>query len=170
MSQENRIQLNTVHRDQVKTPAHDEHAGIQYGIQKIYLKDLSFESPKTPQVFLDQEMKPEISLDLGVKHQRLEEGLYEVVLHVTATLAFEKATIFLVEVQKAGIFTITHVDTAQLNYMLGSYCPNVLFPYVREIVSQTVSRGGFPPLLLAPVNFDAFYEEQQKKNTAAVVS
>lgn len=131
----------------------------EFAIQTLYVKDLSYEAPNVPQVF-QEDWKPEVELDLDVKSNELEEGVYESVLKVTATVKLPKNTAFLVEVEQAGIFTVKNFEKDQLQAMLGSFCPSVLFPYAREVVSDMVIKGGFPPLYLAPVNFDALYQQQ----------
>lgn len=145
-----------------------QSAGQNLVIQKIYVKDISFEAPNTPDIFR-VEWNPEVSLELNTNAQRLEEGVFEVVLSLTVTVKNADQTAFLTEVQQAGIFTLSGFDSPTLNAMLGSYCPNILFPYARETVSDTVTRGGFPQLLLTPVNFDALYAqhvEQSKQQKA----
>lgn len=138
----------------------------QFAIQKIYLKDASFESPNSPAMFT-MEWKPEVNLDLNTNNQVLSEGIYNVVLSLTATVKNNEQTAFLVEVQQAGIFNIIGFAENDMGHMLGSFCPNILFPYAREAISDLVTKGGFPPLLLAPVNFDALYaqhlEQQQQQ-------
>lgn len=138
-----------------------------FEIQRIYVKDLSYEAPNTPHTFSD-EWKPEVQLNLETKSTRIQDNLHEVVLSVTATVATSKKSAFLVEVHQAGIFMVSGFTSDQLHQMLGSFCPNILFPYAREAISDLVVRGGFPQLILAPVNFDALYTqhmEQQKKTT-----
>ncbi len=138
--------------------------GQHFELQKIYIKDVSFESPQSPKVFSDDvSWSPEISMDLNSESKAISENIYEVILRVTVTSKFEDKTVFLVEVKYAGIFTIANMEEAQLKGMLGSYCPNLLFPYVRETVSDLISKGGFPQLLLTPVNFDALYAQHQEK-------
>lgn len=141
----------------------------QFEIQRIYIKDLSFESPNTPHTFVE-EWKPEVSLNLETKSTRIQDNSHEVVLSVTATVTSNKKTAFLIEVHHAGVFIISGFPDDQLHQMLGSFCPNVLFPYAREVISDTVVRGGFPQLILAPVNFDALYaqhmQEQAQEKTA----
>lgn len=135
-----------------------------FEIQRIFVKDLSFEAPNTPHTFTE-EWKPEVSLNLETKSTHIEENLHEVVLSITATVTSNKKTAFLIEVHQAGVFMIQKFPNEQLHQMLGSFCPNILFPYAREVVSDVVVRGGFPQLILAPVNFDALYHqhmEQQK--------
>ncbi len=131
----------------------------QFSIQKVYLKDVSFETPNSPDIFND-DAQPEIGLQLNSKVRRLEAGLFEVVLEVTVTAKKGDKTAFLVEIQQAGIFIISGFDEAQAKSLLGSYCPNTLLPFAREAISDLVTKGGFPPLLLAPINFDALYEQQ----------
>ncbi|STY28403.1 protein-export protein SecB [Legionella wadsworthii] len=141
----------------------------QFMIQRIYTKDLSFETPNTPAVF-QQQWEPELNLELNTVHNKLEENVYEVVLTVTATVTNKKATAFLVEVKQAGIFTIQGAPTNQLDHLLNSFCPNILFPYAREAITSQVIRGSFPQLVLAPINFDALYMQQmaeKQKETQA---
>ncbi len=144
----------------------------QFALQRIYIKDLSFESPKAPKVFKSQ-WQPEVKLDLNTTNTALEEeGLYEVVLSLTVTVTNGEETAFMVEVEQAGIFLIRNLDAAQLHHTLGAFCPNVLFPYARETVDNMVNRGSFPALMLAPVNFDALYAQamQQAQQEAAAES
>jgi preprotein translocase subunit SecB len=137
-----------------------------FEIQRIYVKDLSYEAPNTPHTFSD-DWKPEVQLNLETKSTRVQDNVHEVVLSVTATVTSSKKSAFLVEVHQAGIFMVTGFPSDQLHQMLGSFCPNILFPYAREAISDLVVRGGFPQLILAPVNFDALYAqhlEEQKKS------
>lgn len=137
--------------------------GGQFALQRIYVKDLSFEAPHAPKTFLAP-WQPEVNIELGTQASRMEDGKnYEVVLSVTVTVKNEGVTAFLVEVKQAGVFLIEGVPESQLAGLLGAYCPNMLFPYVRETVSDIVTRGSFPQLLLAPVNFDAVFAEAQRK-------
>jgi preprotein translocase subunit SecB len=141
----------------------------QFVIQKIYVKDVSFESPNTPALFT-KEWQPEVNLDLNTNANPLGEGVYNVMLSLTTTVKNQSETAFLVEVQQCGIFTLNGFSDQEMGQMLGSYCPNILFPYAREAISDLVNKGGFPPLLLAPVNFDALYAQhlaQQKAGGAA---
>jgi preprotein translocase subunit SecB len=140
----------------------------QFMIQRIYVKDLSYETPNTPAVF-QQQWEPELNLDLNTTSTQLENGVFEVVLTVTATVANKKTTAFLVEVKQAGIFTIQGAETNQLDHLLNSFCPSILFPYAREAITSQVIRGSFPQLVLAPINFDALYMQQlQEKQKAGV--
>jgi preprotein translocase subunit SecB len=143
----------------------DENAAVtapaetQFMIQRIYVKSLSFETTNTPAVF-QQKWEPELALDLNTQHTKLDEGVYEVILSVTTTVKNQATTAFLVEVQQAGIFTIQGPEPEQLDHLLGSFCPNILFPYAREAITAEVVRGSFPQLVLAPINFDALYLQQ----------
>lgn len=135
----------------------------QFALQRIYVKDLSFEAPGAPKTFLAP-WQPEVNVELSTQTSRLEDGKnYEVVLSLTVTVKNDNATAFIVEVKQAGIFLIEGVPDTQLAQILGAYCPNLLFPYARETVSDVVTRGSFPQLLLAPVNFDAVFAEAQRK-------
>src|SRR3990167_3003833 len=129
-----------------------------FEIQRIFVKDISFEAPNTPQTFVE-EWKPEVALNLESKSNRIQDNMHEVVLSITATVSTGKKTAFLIEVHQAGVFIVSGFPSDQLHQMLGSFCPNILFPYAREVVSDMVVRGGFPQLILAPVNFDALYEQ-----------
>ena len=143
-----------------------ETTGPQFEIQRIFIKDLSFEAPNTPHTFVE-EWKPEVQLNLETKSNRIQENMHEVILSVTATVTTSKKSAFLVEVQQSGIFMITGFPDDQLRQMLGSFCPNILFPYAREVISDVVMRGGFPQLILAPVNFDMLYAQhmdEENKN------
>ena len=145
-------------------PQQTQQSQGQFALQRIYVKDLSFEAPGAPKTFLTA-WTPEVSVDLSTQTSRMEEGknYYEVVLALTVTVKNDNATAFLVEVKQAGIFLIDGVPEAQLAQLLGAYCPNLLFPYARETISDVVTRGSFPQLLLAPVNFDAVFAEAQRK-------
>jgi len=148
-----------------QTNATNEEAAQQFIIQKIYAKDISFETPNSPQLFTEK-WEPELKVDLHTAINPIAEGVFEVVLTVTATVKVGEKTAFLAEVQQAGIFNITGFEKPQLDGMLGSYSPNILFPYAREIVSDLVNKGGFPQLILQPVNFDAIYQQHlQQKDT-----
>jgi preprotein translocase subunit SecB len=140
-----------------QTPAQPEFA-----IQRLYVKDLSVEAPNTPQIFLEA-WEPQLHMDLATDASlQLDEGMREVVLTVTVTVKIKDKVAFLVEVKQAGIFSLKGFDDQQMHHMLGSFCPNVLFPYAREVVTDAVVRAGFPQLYLAPVNFDALYAQHQQ--------
>ncbi|MFT4058884.1 MAG: protein-export chaperone SecB [Legionella sp.] len=131
----------------------------QFMIQRVYVKDLSYETPNTPAVF-QQQWEPELTLDINTNTTKLEEHVYEVVLTVTATVKNQQTVAFLVEVKQAGIFTIQDAPDNQLDHLLNSFCPSILFPYAREAITSQVIRGSFPQLVLAPINFDALYMQQ----------
>jgi preprotein translocase subunit SecB len=140
----------------------------QFSIQKLYVKDVSFESPSTPEVFSFKNWEPKIELNLNNTNKKISEGIFEVVLSVTATVKHDEKTAFLVEIHQGGIFQIMGFNEQDTKYILGSQCMNILFPYAREVVSDLTTRGGFPPLLLNPVNFDAVYAQavqQQSKES-----
>ncbi|PKI13009.1 protein-export chaperone SecB [Colwellia sp. 12G3] len=128
----------------------------EFAIQRIYTKDVSFETPNSPAVF-QLEWKPEIKLDLDTRSTKLTDNTYEVILSVTVTATVEDKTAFLAEVQQAGIFTIGNLPDAQLAHTIGAFCPTTLFPYARETVASLVNRGSFPQFNLTPVNFEGLY-------------
>lgn len=130
-----------------------------FSIEKIYVKDLSLEVPNAPQVFITNDA-PQLEVQLSQGVQAIDGALFEVTLNVTVTAKAGEKTIFLVEVAQAGIFQIRNVPQSELDPILGMVCPNVLFPYARESVSDTINRAGFPPVLLAPVNFEALYQQR----------
>ncbi len=134
----------------------------KFGIQKVYVKDLSFETPNSPQIF-GQDIQPAVNLQLSSQSRHLAENSHEVVLRLTVTVAAGEQTVYLAEVSQAGIFHISGFPDEVFERMIGITCPNILFPFARELVSDLVSRGGFPQLLLAPVNFEAMYAQQQKQ-------
>ena len=135
----------------------------EFGIQRIYIKDLSFEAPNSPQIFLD-EWRPELDMDLATKTNALGEDSHEVILRVTVTAKMKEKTIFLAQVQQAGIFVIKNFQEPQLRPMLGSFCPNILYPYARAAVTDIVMHGGFPQLYLSPVNFDALFQQHEQSH------
>lgn len=147
----------------------DKQNAPQFEIQRIFVKDISFEAPNTPHTFLE-EWKPEVSLNLETKSNRIQDNVHEVILSITATVTSNKKTAFLVEVHQAGVFMVNGFPSDQLHHMLGSFCPNILFPYAREVVSDIVVRGGFPQLILAPVNFDALYAQHMEKQSGAATT
>ena len=136
-----------------------------FTIEKIYVKDLSLEIPHAPQVFLGRE-QPEIDMQLGTGAQLLEDGIYEASVTVTITAKLGGQVNFLIEAAQAGIFQIRNLPEAEIDPILGVACPNILFPYLRETVSDVVNRAGFPPVLLAPINFDALYAQQRAQAAA----
>lgn len=135
----------------------------QFNIQRIYTKDISFESPNAPAIF-QKEWKPEIKLDIDTSTNKMADDVYEVVLSVTVTASMGEETAFLCEVEQAGIFSVgADMPDQSKAHLMGSYCPNMLFPYARETISNLVNRGTFPPLNLAPVNFDAIFAAYMQK-------
>jgi len=131
-------------------------------LQKIYVKDVSFETPGAPDIF-NEKGQPEIKMNLNQKVKKLMDDIYEVVLTVTVTCKLEDKTAYLAEIHQAGIFAMKNFDENVLHQTLGTYCPNVLFPYARQLVSELVMNGGFQPLILQPVNFDQLYAQQMQQ-------
>ena len=150
-------------QEQAKEQAQEQG---QFSLQRFYVKDSSFESPNAPESFQKQ-WKPEVKLDLNSRSRKLADDTYEVDVKVTATAENDGETAFLVEVVLGGIFHIKGIEGEQLKHMLGAFCPNILFPYVRETIDQLVIRGSFPALMLAPINFEALYQQTQAQQTAA---
>jgi preprotein translocase subunit SecB len=142
--------------------ANNEVQQPEFHIQRIYIKDVSFETPNTPAIF-QKEWQPEVKLDMDTKTAVLSQDIYEVVLTLTVTCTLGEETAFLCEVKQAGIFTASNLEAQQLAHCLGSYCPNILFPYARETIAGLVSKGSFPQLNLAPVNFDALFSAHMAK-------
>ena len=153
------LKNNAYFKDNTKGFLHmseQNNTEMNFQIQRIYTKDVSFEAPNAPHVF-QKDWQPEVKLDLDTASNQLAEGVFEVVLRVTVTASLGEETAFLCEVQQGGIFSIDGIDGNQMAHCLGAYCPNILFPYARETVTSLVSRGTFPQLNLAPVNFDALF-------------
>ncbi len=140
----------------------------QFSIQKIHTKDISFETPNSPQIFT-KKWEPNVDFNLATNASPLEDNMYEITLTVTVTVKTEDTLAYLVEVTQAGIFSLNGFGEEEMGPMVGSFCPNILFPYAREVVSDLVAKGGFPQLLLAPVNFDALYAQhlQQAQQASA---
>jgi len=134
----------------------------QFSIQKIYTKDMSFETPNSPKIFTEK-WEPAVDFNLGNNVTPLEDSLYEIALTVTITVKCGDKTAYLVEVNQAGIFSLIGFNEQEMEPMVGSFCPNILFPYAREVISDLVTKGGFPQLLLAPVNFDALYSQHRQQ-------
>jgi preprotein translocase subunit SecB len=141
------------------------HPG-QLAIQKIYVKDLSFEAPNTPAVFTEN-LNPAVDIHFSNETRDLGENQHEVVLSVTVTVKQDDRNVYLVEVKQAGIFTISGFSGEHLPAILATACPNILFPYAREVVSDVVTKGGFPQILLAPVNFDILYAQELQRRQQA---
>jgi preprotein translocase subunit SecB len=143
----------------------EQEQQVEFNIQRVYVKDISFECPNSPTVF-KKEWKPEVSMDLDTKTAKLEDNAYEVVLSLTVTAKVEGEVAFLCEVQQAGIFSVGQLEGAQMAHCLNAFCPNILFPYARETVASLVTRGTFPQLNLAPVNFDALFQQAMANQQA----
>ncbi|MBX3641204.1 MAG: protein-export chaperone SecB [Nitrosomonas sp.] len=133
-----------------------------FNIEKIYVRDLSLEIPHAPGIFLEREA-PQVNLQLNTRSDALDTGLYEVQVVVTVTAKIKEKVMFLVEAHQAGIFRIQNVPENDLGPVLGIGCPNILFPYLRETISDTVTRAGFPPVILNPVNFEMIYNQSQQR-------
>ena len=137
-----------------------------FSIEKVFVKDLSLEVPNAPQVFLEREA-PTVDIQLHHNSTGVEEGVYQTILTVTVTAKVNDKTMFLVEAAQAGIFVVRNIPTQELEAVLAIACPNILFPYVREVISDTVVRAGFPPVILSPVNFEAIFAAQRDQQPAA---
>jgi preprotein translocase subunit SecB len=136
-----------------------------FTIEKLYVKDLSLEVPGAPQIFREREA-PQVEVSMNNAGKLVEEGHYEVVINITITAKIQEKTVFLVETTYGGVFQIRNVPDTEIETVLGVTCPNILFPYLREVVSETVSRAGFPPVVLHPMNFEAIYKATKQKGAA----
>jgi preprotein translocase subunit SecB len=136
-------------------------------IQKLYVKDASFEVPHAPEIFQDQNPQ-QVQLNLSQKVSNFAQDLYEVVLTVTVTCKAGERTAYLAEVQQAGVFTLTGFQPEQLQGVLATYCPHVLYPYARQVIGDLVINGGFPPFLMQPINFEQLYAEQMRRQQGTV--
>lgn len=148
-----------------KTPAATGQGG-QFALHKVYTKDISFETPHTPSIFAE-EWSPNVNMQLGSEAVHITDTQIEVILTVTVTTTIGEKTAYLVEVHIAGIFQIKDFPKQAVEHMAATVCPNILFPFARELVCDLVTRGGFPQLLLAPVNFEALYAQQQQESRKA---
>ncbi len=146
--------------------AEQQNAEKQINIQKIYLKDFSFESPNSPTVFTSGEWSPKTNLNLRSSHNQGDDNQSEVVLTITIEAKHEDKTIFLVELHQAGLFQISGYNKEEFGMVVGSFCPNILFPYARESISAIISKGGFPDFVLQPINFDALYAQSLQQRAA----
>ena len=156
MAEENQVAENT------------EQTPVEFQIQRIYIKDVSFEAPNLPTIF-HQEWKPQLGFELDTETVQVDEDLYEVALHMTVSTTLEDSgdTAFICEVKQAGVFTIKGLEGIQLQHALASQCPTILFSYARELISSLVNRGTFPALNLSPVNFDALFVDYLERQAAA---
>ena len=138
----------------------------QFTIQKIYVKDVSFEVPGAPQIF-NEPGQPQLELNLNQKVARAADTVFEVVLGITLTCKVNDKTVYLAEVEQAGLFGLAGFDERTLDMMLGTYCPNVLFPYARQAIGELIAQGGFPPFYLQPINFEQLYAEGLRRRAEA---
>ncbi len=148
-------------------PAENEK---RISVAKIYVKDFSFESPMTPGVFKTEKWSPQTNLNLRSAHVQVAEGVHEVVLTITVDAKEDDKTVFLVELQQAGLFELTGYEDNERAAITGSYCPSILFPYAREAIASVIQKGGFPEFVLQPINFDALYMQTQKQAEEAAAA
>lgn len=139
-----------------------------FNIEKLYIKDLSLEVPHAPSIFLER-MNPQIDLDMKTEYSAIDEGIYEVIITITLTakLAEQDKVMFLIEAQQAGIFRLQNIPKQEMETVLDVVCPNILYPYIREVVTDVSVRAGFAPVLLNPVNFEALYQQKKAQGAAA---
>jgi preprotein translocase subunit SecB len=147
--------------------AEEQTAEKRLSIGKIYLKDFSFESPQSPEVFRQQDWKPKTDLNLRSTHTAVEADHHEVVLTITIEAKAEDKSLFLIELQQAGLFEIAGYEGDEFEAIIGSFCPNILFPYARETIASLIQKGGFPEFVLQPINFDALYLQGKQQQAAA---
>lgn len=147
----------------------EEQAEKRLSIGKIYLKDFSFESPQTPGLFRQADWKPTTNLNLRSSHTAVEDDAHEVVLTITVEAKSEDKTLFLVELQQAGLFEISGYEGDEMGAIIGSFCPNILFPYARETIASLIQKGGFPEFVLQPINFDSLYLQSKQQQATAKV-
>ena len=142
-----------------------ENNGPAFTVEKIYVKDVSFEVLGGPAIFNEQ-AQPQLSMNLNQSVQRLNDNAFEVVLGITLTCSANEKTLYVAEVKQAGVFGLVGFDAQTLDAMLGTHCPNVLYPYTRQLISDLIQAGGFPPFYLQPINFDALYAEGLRQRAA----
>jgi preprotein translocase subunit SecB len=145
-----------------ENPATEQNQAPGFGIEKLYVKDLSLELPNAPQIFTERDA-PQIGIEISNTASKLDDGVYEVVLTITVTSKIGEKTAFLIEVSQAGIFQVRNVPEENLEIIFSITCPNILFPYAREVVSDASVRAGFPPVVLSPINFEALYAQQKQQ-------
>jgi preprotein translocase subunit SecB len=133
----------------------------RFSLDKLYIKDLSFEVPGAPEVFENEQVDSRVSMNLNNSHRAVGEHAYEIVLHVSLHATVDERTMFMLEIDQAGIFVISGYDEREMRQLISSQCPATLFPYAREAISSTIGRGGFPAILLQPINFDAVYAQAE---------
>jgi len=151
--------------DEIANGATNEATGPVFTVEKIYVKDVSFEVPGAPAVFNEQ-TQPQLQMNLQQAVQRLNENAYEVVLGINLTCTIGDKSIYVAEVKQAGVFGLAGFDAATLDGMLGVHCPTVLYPYARQLISDLIQAGGFPPFFLQPINFEALYAEGLRQRAA----
>ena len=154
---------NTTPQDPAVPGSGEQPQGPQFALQRIYLKDSSFESPRSPQIFQVQ-WNPKINFDIKTRNTKLQDDVYEVVLSLTAEAQLEEQVAFVVEVHQAGIFTLKDFADDHLEHVLATVCPSILFPYAREAIDNLVVKGSFPALMLSPINFEALYAQKKQQN------
>jgi preprotein translocase subunit SecB len=154
---------------QEKTAAGAEQ-NAQMHIQRLYVKDMSFEAPNSPEVFQVQSWQPQIEVQLNTQAKPLADNLHEVVMTITVTAKLDDKVAYLVEVAQAGVFSVINFPQDQLQYLMGAYCPAILFPYARQVVAEAIMNGGFPVLHLAPMNFEALHAQQMMQQQADAAS
>jgi len=149
--------------------AEEQQAGNdkRISVAKIYVKDFSFESPMSPGVFKVDKWAPQTNLNLRSSHSKVDDDLHEVVLTITVDAKEDDKTVFLVELQQAGLFELSGYDDTERSAITGSYCPSILFPYAREAIAAMIQKGGFPEFILQPINFDALYMQSQQQAAEA---
>jgi len=149
------------------TDEQKDRDGKRISIAKVYMKDFSFESPQAPAVFRSGDWKPQTNLNLRSSHNEVEGDVHEVVLTITVEAKDEDQTLFLVELHQAGLFEVSGYEKEEFSAIIGSFCPNILFPYAREAIAATIQKGGFPEFVLQPINFDALYLQSLQQQAAA---
>jgi len=145
------------------TTENNEKNEKNVSLQTIYIKDLSFEAPNSPDIFLEEEITPETKLNISNTHRKLSEGVYDVSLKLSVESTYGEKTMFLAEVEQAGVFAIRGYDETETRALIGIFCPNTLFPYLRELISTMVTKAGFPALLLQPINLDSIYNQAMEQ-------
>jgi len=148
----------------------EQGAEKRLSIIKIYSKDFSFESPQAPEIFRQGDWQPQTNLNLRSSHNVIESGQHEIVLTITIEATENEKTCFLVELQQAGLFDIVGYEGEELKAIVGSFCPNILFPYARESIASLIQKGGFPEFVLQPINFDALFMQAQQQNAATAAA
>ena len=139
-------------------------------VAKIYIKDFSFESPQSPTIFRAEKWSPQTNLNLRSGNKDLGDGVHEVILTLTVDAKEDDKTVFLVELQQAGLFEMTGYEDSEISAITGSYCPSILFPYAREAIANVIQKGGFPEFMLQPINFEALYLQAQQQSEAEAES